>query len=154
MANTTVNYMYGDHGEDWSKYTDTLTTDSVTISPEKPLKITGEIYIDVDSVSSSRNKFTYSDVSPEELAKEEEVYPIREDVPAELWGKPVVKTSYDVKQPVRNLVRRETVEYYTEGNMIRRVTKTEQWFPEGEGEFAGPDKPLTSTHYEYIGGRK
>ena len=38
--------------------------------------------------------------------------------------------------------------------MIRRVTKTEQWFPEGEGEFAGPDKPLTSTHYEYIGGRK
>ena len=58
--------------EDWSKYTDTLTTDSVTISPEKPLKITGEIYIDVDSVNSSRNKFTYSDVSPEELAKEEE----------------------------------------------------------------------------------
>ena len=157
MANTTVNYMYGYSGEDWSKYTDTLTTDSVTISPEKPLKITGEIYIDVDSVNSSRNKFTYSDVSPEELAKEEErrtvysrpVYPIREDVPAELWGKPVVE-----KQAVRELVRRETVEYYTEGNMIRRVTKTEQWFPEGEGEFAGPDKPLTSTHYEYIGGRK
>ena len=147
MANTTVNYMYGDH-------TDTLTTDSVTISPEKPLKITGEIYIDVDSVSSARNKFTYDNVSPAELAKEEEVYPIREDVPAELWGKPVVKTSYDVKQPVRELVRRETVEYYTEGDMIRRVTKTEQWFPEGEGEFAGPDKPLTSTHYEYIGGRK
>ena len=136
-------------GEDWSKYTDTLTTDSVTISPEKPLKITGEIYIDVDSVSSARNKFTYDNVSPEELAKEEEVYPIREDVPAELWGKPVVE-----KQAVRELVRRETVEYYTEGNMIRRVTKTEQWFPEGEGEFAGPDKPLTSTHYEYIGGRK
>ena len=85
MANTTVNYMYGDH-------TDTLTTGSVTISPEKPLKITGEIYIDVDSVSSARNKFTYDNVSPEELAKEEEVYPIREDVPAELWGKPVVKT--------------------------------------------------------------
>ena len=149
MANTTVNYMYGYSGEDWSKYTDTLTTDSVTISPEKPLKIAGEIYIDVDSVSSARNKFTYDNVSPAELAKEEEVYPIREDVPAELWGKPVVE-----KQAVRELVRRETVEYYTEGIMIRRVTKTEQWFPEGEGEFAGPDKPLTSTHYEYIGGRK
>ena len=147
MANTTVNYMYGDH-------TDTLTTDSVTISPEKPLKITGEIYIDVDSVSSARNKFTYDNVSPEELAKEEEVYPIREDVPAELWGKPVVKTSYDVKQPVRELVRRETVEYYTEGDMIRRVTKTEQWFPDGEGDYTGPDNPLVSTYYEYIGGRK
>ena len=86
-----------------------------------------------------------------ELSKDKgpEVYPVREDVPAELWGKPVVE-----KQAVRELVRRETIEYYTEGDMIRRVTKTEQWFPEGEGEFAGPDKPLTSTYYEYIGGRK
>ena len=93
-----------------------------------------------------------------ELSKDKgpEVYPVREDVPAELWGKPIAK-----KQAVRELVRRETIEYYTEaasvytdGDMLRRVPKTEQSFPDGEGDYTGPDNPLVSTYYEYIGGRK
>ena len=156
-GNNTVNYMYGYSGEDWSKYTDTLTTGSVTISPQEPLKITGEVYL--DPMKDLKSVYSYDDMSSAEMAEEDAVYPIREDVPAELWNKPV--SSFNIKagsaipkRAVRNLVRRETVEYYHEGSKVRRVTKTEQWFPDGEGEFAGPDKPLTSTYVEYIGGRK
>ena len=151
MANNTIRFSEGYSGEDWSKYTDTLTTGSVTISPQEPLKITGEVYL--DPMKDLKSVYSYDDMSSAEMAEEDAVYPVREDVPAELWGKPVVKSTIP-KRAVRNLVRRETVEYYTEGSMVRRVTKTEQWFPEGEGEFAGPDKPLTSTYYEYIGGKK
>ena len=156
MANNTIKFSEGYSGEDWSKYTDTLTTGSVTISPQEPLNITGQVYN--DPMQGLRSMYSYDDMSTAEMA-EEDVYPVREDVPAELWNKPV--SSFNIKagsaipkRAVRNLVRRETVEYYTEGSRVRRVTKTEQWFPEGEGEFAGPDKPLTSTYYEYIGGKK
>ena len=96
-----------------------------------------------------------------ELSKDKgpEVYPVREDVPAELWGKPIAKSTNMTTKPipkraVRELVRRETIEYYTEGSKVRRVTKTEQWFPDGEGDYTGPDNPLISTYYEYIGGSK
>ena len=150
MANTTVNYMYGYSGEDWSKYTDTLTTGSVTISPQEPLNITGQVYN--DPMQGLRSMYSYDDMSTAEMA-EEDVYPVREDVPAELWNKPVVKSTIP-KRAVRNLVRRETVEYYHEGSKVRRVTKTEQWFPDGEGDYTGPDNPLVSTYYEYIGGSK
>ena len=112
MANNTIRFSEGYSGEDWSKYTDTLTTGSVTISPQEPLNITGQVYN--DPMQGLRSMYSYDDMSTAEMAEED----------------------------------------YHEGSKVRRVTKTEQWFPDGEGEFAGPDKPLTSTYVEYIGGRK
>jgi len=193
MANNTIKFSDGYSGmlsdEDWSKYTDHLTTGSATVSPQETLNITGEVYL--DPMKDLKSVYSYDDMSTAELAEEDAAFPPREDIPAELWGKPIQPEAYPVrlelskdkgpevypvredvpaelwgkpvveKQAVRELVRRETIEYYveiksqyTEGDMIRRVTKTEQWFPDGEGDYTGPDNPLVSTYYEYIGGRK
>ena len=62
--------------------------------------------------------------------KRGEVYPVREDVPADLWGKPIVKKSDAVNHPPHYNKGIETNDYikswdmsYAQGNIIKYVTR-------------------------------
>ena len=59
-----------------------------------------------------------------------DVYPVREDVPAELWGKPIVKKEDAVNHPPHYNKGIETNDYikswdmsYGQGNIIKYVTR-------------------------------
>ena len=62
--------------------------------------------------------------------KQEKVYPVREDVPADLWGKPIIKKEDAVNHPPHYNKGIETNDYikswdmsYGQGNVIKYVTR-------------------------------
>ena len=62
--------------------------------------------------------------------KRGEVYPVREDVPADLWGKPIVKKGDAVNHPLHYNIGIETNKYikswnmsYAQGNVIKYITR-------------------------------
>ncbi len=63
-----------------------------TVEDEATLDEMLEAYVDfLKGVGYSIPQFGYLQIASDEENIGPEVYPVREDVPAELWGKPVVK---------------------------------------------------------------